>query len=750
MRANGDSIHVCCLIGARALLAIAVSCLVGFPLVLASPGRAKPEIKPETNSKPPVLPRIPAMFSLNPLGARRSTTQQVEILGENLDGASSLQFDDDGVKARILRSTYLSAVAEVTIAPEAKLGIHCARLFSPLGVSNLLGFRVGILPEVPEREPNNSRQTAQALTWPSVVDGTIFPDEDADFYKIRGRAGQKVTIEVLASRIGSGLNSELYLLDERGRRLTVGDDEEDLDPVIHYVFADDRNYYVVVRSVFSVLNISFPTGHPAYTYQLRVAAPPHIGFMQPFGARPGQSINVELVGDSLQSVQRLEVSPPGIAAEVLEAAPGRIRARLRIDQNAAGRYDIRGLAPEGLSNPVRFVVSDLPVIHEQEPNDDFHSANWVTIPAVVEGGIGHPGDEDNFLFSLDQKGDYVFEVEAGRFNSDLDSVISFYDATGKLLAENDDGVFTSEPAACDSRLEYRFASAGQFTIRIRQAILKLNGPAYHYRLVMRPASPHFALLPGSGGEAFPAVRAKDRWVGEAGTKIEIPVEVLWLEGLEGLGASVKVSLEGLPPGVNAESVWATVKDGKYSSPNEPFTGKVKIPVSILPGAHQGNFQVRVKGETYVGSSRLTAWETIPVSVVGQYVMSATGGFSKTLGGAYLSIVPPARFMLQPEIGDLRYPMPFSMQPGTRQDLVINVIAHDDFRSHLQFSAVNLPKGVRIEGFDRRPSSNQYVLHLRAEPKSDTGWFPMVAIIGTCLVDGKIVAAATPYFGMAVQ
>src|SRR6185503_17533029 len=100
---------------------------------------------------PRLAARVPEMFALNPAGSPRGASAEIEILGENLDGAERLEIDGAGVEAKILRSSHLRLTARVSVAANAPAGIRGIRLFSRLGVSNPLGFRVGRHPEVREQ-----------------------------------------------------------------------------------------------------------------------------------------------------------------------------------------------------------------------------------------------------------------------------------------------------------------------------------------------------------------------------------------------------------------------------------------------------------------------------------------------------------------------------------------------------------------------------------------------------------------------
>lgn len=689
--------------------------------------------------------RTPEMFSLSPVGATKGTTLEVEILGENLDGTQQLEVTGRGITTRILEASSLHARAEIVVDPGADAGMHSVRLVSSLGVSNLLGFRIGELRETREREPNNNRDEAEQIRWPGVIDAVLFPDEDADFYRFHATAGQRLTMEVLAARNGSGLNAEMYLLDASGTRLAVGDDEAGTDPAIEHTFKKEGDYFVVVRGTFNVLNITFPTGHPAYVYQLRILSPPWLETVTPSVVAPGATVAAEISGEGLDVVTELGASA-GVAAKIASRSSNRIHAVLTADSAGSGFREVWAVSPHGFSTPLRLLVSEpIPTVHEVESRDQ-GGAQRFTPPAAVVGTIEKPGEPDHYIFSITEPGTYVFEVEAGRLNSLLDSVLTLQDAQGEVLATNDDGIF-EQASEGDSKIMYRFAEPGDYRLEIKQAVLDLHGPLYQYRLVARKARPHFALTAVGGDQSTPWARSADRLIANPGSAITIPVKVEWIEGLEASGTEIQLRVEGLPDWIPMAPLTTNIRDGKHAD-NSHYGARVEIPLSIPQDVKVGSHPFRIKGEATVGGEVLAAEETITVSALGRYVMAASGGFPQSATQRYLSIVSPIEFTLRPEIGDERYPVRFTIQPGTAKILPLTLLPPQKFPLDLDFSAENLPRGLTIQQVELSPDTKQYLLHLKAASDGERGWFPLVTFVATDRSTG--VAVPTSYFGMAMQ
>ena len=83
------------------------------------------------------------------------------------------------------------------------------------------------LPEVLEAEPNDARESAQALELPRIVNWRIEAPGDRDLFRIEGPAGLEIVAEVQARRLGSPLDSFLRVTDEQGTELAANDDHED-------------------------------------------------------------------------------------------------------------------------------------------------------------------------------------------------------------------------------------------------------------------------------------------------------------------------------------------------------------------------------------------------------------------------------------------------------------------------------------------------------------------------------------------
>jgi hypothetical protein len=174
---------------------------------------------------------------------------------------------------------------------------------------------VGEDPSVCEGGSNDSAASAEPITAPVVINGTIETDYDEDFYRFEAGAGETLLFRVDAERVGSRLDARLVLLDAAGKDVASNDDARGLrstlkwDPEIVHTFKEAGRFLIKVSS-------QQRSGGPGHVYALAVRR-----------ARPQFSLatGAERLslgrGDTASwsvSVQRLE----GFAGEVTVAVDG--------------------------------------------------------------------------------------------------------------------------------------------------------------------------------------------------------------------------------------------------------------------------------------------------------------------------------------------------------------------------------------------------------------------------------------------
>jgi WD40 repeat protein/mono/diheme cytochrome c family protein len=108
--------------------------------------------------------------------------------------------------------------AGTRLIPVAGTGARFPTLDAPAGKSlNSARFESSPNPEYAELEPNDAPAQARLLPAPSGISGKIAAAGDSDLVAFDAKRGERLTIETLARRLGSPLDSVIDILDAAGK-----------------------------------------------------------------------------------------------------------------------------------------------------------------------------------------------------------------------------------------------------------------------------------------------------------------------------------------------------------------------------------------------------------------------------------------------------------------------------------------------------------------------------------------------------
>lgn len=192
---------------------------------------------------------IPYITGLFPLGGRINESCNVDVKGWNLP------------------------VDSIRFAPSFDRGrsIHPVVLEKDNIFSNRVAFVMDILPEVVEREPNDTLETARDLGSPIVINGRIDRPGDVDYYRFEGSG--MIIAEVFSRRLYSPLDSIVTMTDSRGKVLAHNDDYEDKSwPLITH-HADSRLLTLAPSKYGITIKDAQGRGGPDFAYRLYVRPP---------------------------------------------------------------------------------------------------------------------------------------------------------------------------------------------------------------------------------------------------------------------------------------------------------------------------------------------------------------------------------------------------------------------------------------------------------------------------------------------
>jgi len=139
-------------------------------------------------------------------------------------------------------------------------------------------------------------------------------------------------------------------------------------------------------------------------------------------------------------------------------------------------------SPDGSSEPRPLLfLAAANLIEEKEPNGGFREAQAMSIGVNMSGIIKEAGDVDVFRFEGAAGQVLRVEVVAASTGSALDSLLTLYDAEGRVLASNDDA-----GNGRDSLVETKLTLTGTHYVSVMDANDKA-GPTHVY--LLRVAQP---------------------------------------------------------------------------------------------------------------------------------------------------------------------------------------------------------------------------------------------------------------------
>lgn len=414
--------------------------------------------------------QIPELTTIRPLGLVSGVTNTITLIGENLSGATKL-WTSFPPSVRSLEDwndtvvTSTQVTIRVTIPPLYFLtglppvGIGALQLVISNGCTPFHLLMVDDMRSAVEVASNKTFAAAQRLDPPLAVDGNT--DElSFDFYKFRAKKGQRLTIEVVAQRIGSRLDPVLRLLDAKTNEIAYCDD----DPRIG---RDSRLQLKVPATgeyVLEVRDINYGGGSQ-FQYRLRIGDFPVTSVPFPMAAVGGSNLTVSVLSPNRDDIQTAKVSIP-----------------LRMERVSVPVKYKRGSGWSWVS----LLASSVTEISEREPNDKTNNATAISIPGALNGRFEQTNDVDFYRFEASKDQRLVFRGRNRSLGSPCDLYMEIHDTAGKMIAEYDptgpdEGVLTNQ-----------FKEAGTYYLMVEE-LNRFGGPDLAYRIEVQPLLPGFDL-----------------------------------------------------------------------------------------------------------------------------------------------------------------------------------------------------------------------------------------------------------------
>ncbi|MDD5350255.1 MAG: PPC domain-containing protein [Chthoniobacteraceae bacterium] len=556
-----------------------------------------------------------------------------------------------------------TAIFKVDAAPDAAPGPRELRLLTTLGLTNPLAFCVGTLPEsCKEGQTGKTLDTAPRIPLPSVYNGQILPGE-THRVAFQARRGARLVaaiqgrdlIPYLADAVPGWFQPVVTLTDEKGHEVAYANAFRfSPDPVLTCEIPADGLYLLEIRDALY-------RGREDFVYRLTVGEIPFVTGIYPLGGPANAAAAVDVAGWNL-SRKRVIVPP----------------------QPEEGPHPVPGLGNGFVIGDTAFDAGTLPETEEKEPNNTVESAQTVRLPAIVNGRIATPGDEDVFAISCQAGARIVAEVTARRLNSPLDSWLKITDALGAQVAFNDDqedkaaGLLTHQ---ADSLLRFTAPSGGTYYVHLGDA-QKKGGPEYAYRLRISAPRPGFALrwVPSSLNAPRP------------GVTLPFTVYALRQDGFDG---DIQLAFKDPPPGF-------AMQGGCIPAGQE----KVRVTVTFPPEPSSQPIPLTVEGRATVAGR-----EILRPAVPADDMLQAF---------AYHHLVP-AQALLACVSGTARVraaavpsPDPVTLAPGGTVRALIRMPNNRPSAApgELQVQLSEPPDGIRVESVEMAPEG--VALTLRAD------------------------------------
>lgn len=624
----------------------------------------------------------PVLRRAIPQGVTRGVETDLILEGTRLDDAQEVLFYKPGITVQSLSAESAGRVKlRLSVAPDCAIGDLGLRLRTATGISNLITVAVGSLPIVDETEPNGKPEEAQSIPWNVTVHGVVL-NEDVDYFRVDGKAGDVLSVEVEGLRLGeSFFDPYLAVTDERRFVLAAVDDNPVTrqDACLSVTLPADGPYFIELReSAFG--------GSEACRYRLHVGSFPRPTAVFPTAAKPGETLTLECRDGAGRTWQQ-EVSLPS---------------------DAAGTVPVFAEQESRLSPSPNWVrVSGWDRVLEVEPNESFDQATAFTAPCVLCGRIGAPGDRDRFRFSAKKGEVWDVRVYARELRSPLDSVLNISRATGQGVAGNDDAV------GPDSQIRFTAPDDGDYVLSIQDQLLD-GGPDHVYCVEVTPVQPQIVLsLPER--EVFQDItvavpRGNRLAMMVAAQRVDFDAETVLQFGE--LPGGMSVQAENIPAAVGAVPVLISADESA-----EPNGRLVELIGRSTLGDRTVEGRLRQRTSLIRGQNDREIW-------------------NYTADRCAAAVTAPAPFSL--EIVQPKVPI---VQGGTMR-LKVAAKRNEGFKAPIQLQMLYNPPGLSTPTTVTLPGDvNEVAVPITATPQAAVGRYK-VAVLGTADVGNGTVTVST--------
>lgn len=400
---------------------------------------------PEASAQDPVIDR------LDVANFRPGQKATVVVSGKQLMGASALWTPIALLRPR--EGSDLSKDQPVTfegdVNADAVPGIYPARMVTNHGCSEAGWLVVDDLPSIALTPESQDRAAGQVITLPCCVEGQLNPVLSR-FFRVGLTAGQSVSVEVLARRLGSDLDPVLRVTGPNGSEVAYRDDlpGAEGDTQVQFTATVDGEHRIELRDVRY-------SGGARHFFHLRMGKMTLASATMPRVTQVGGKVSFvggagEVVGEAV--VQGSADLPASFVPVAFRSAES--------DASTLGAV----LVTTGLSQ------------NEVEPNNARSEATVVAAESeILTGSFNSKGDSDWFKISVTEPTALLIVTRTRELGSPTDVMLELYNSEGGKVAENDD------VGPRDAELTFMLPAAGDFFLRVSE-IAGRGGSEWIYAL----------------------------------------------------------------------------------------------------------------------------------------------------------------------------------------------------------------------------------------------------------------------------
>lgn len=641
-----------------------------------------------------MLSQAPTLKAPSPMVLAPGQITDVTLAGANLADPLALQLTlgatvtipTDGKNGKEAGKLLVKITPDKATGP----GLHTMRLSTKKGTSNIRLVVTDEIPFVAKAEGVRKKETAPVIKPPCVLAGRA-DSEQADWYKLKARKGDRVVFEILGRRLGGAIDPQITLFDTRGRELRAGHSNDapgaQTDPRLVHTFAADGEFLVQVRDT------SWRGGED-YPYLLRVGSFPVATCAFPLAITRGKTTTVGFAGPHVDGATPVPVAAPADpAVAAMDVVP-------RFGKDGSPGW------------PVSVMLSPFEELVEKEPNNESAQAQRIPVPCGVSGRFQTKGDADRYTFKAAAKDQrLIIEAQTADLGSPSEVLLTVFDSKGAKLAETNP---TQAP-----RLDFKAPGPGDFTVLVEHLHL-WGGPDEVYRLQVAPFEPGFDLT-------LDADRVDVRQEATAA----LPVKIVRRD----YAGPVELSVSG-PPGLSGTG---TIAQGAPAKPADPAGS---LTVACPAGFKLGMYPVKVVGKATINGKQVSvAAGTRPA------VSTALGNLpvppARLTGGVVVGVLDRAPYTLAAKIDSS------TVAPGKEAKITVTLTRRDGYAEAVALSVAGLPANATADTPTIAKDKTEAVIVVKTKGNTPVG-APALIVNGKGKVDGADLTVAAPAVTLTIK